>query len=54
MTLLPLHIVAAVLAVVSGVLAMYAAKGGTLHRQSAMVFVVGMLVTASAEATMAA
>lgn len=47
MLLLPLHIFAASLALVSGAVAMFAAKGGKLHRQSGLVFVLAMLVMAS-------
>ncbi len=38
-----LHIAAGGLALLSGYVALYAAKGGTLHRRSGMVFVVAML-----------
>jgi uncharacterized membrane protein len=43
-TTLFLHIVAGGLALVSGYVALYAAKGATLHRKSGMLFVYAMLV----------
>ena len=54
MVLLPIHILAASLALVSGAVAMFARKGGTLHRQSGIVFVVAMLVMASSAVLIAA
>lgn len=38
MTLLPLHIVAGSIALIAGAVALYAAKGGKIHRQSGMAF----------------
>lgn len=43
MTLLPIHIAAGAIGLVSGYVALYAAKGGTLHRNSGVVFVGAML-----------
>ena len=43
MTLLPVHVVAGVLALVLGYVALFAAKGGTLHRKSGLLFVVAMV-----------
>lgn len=43
MTLLPVHILAGGLGLVSGYVALSAAKGGTLHRKSGMFFVWAML-----------
>jgi uncharacterized membrane protein len=42
-TLLPVHILAGGLGLVSGYVALSAAKGGTLHRKSGMLFVWAML-----------
>ena len=41
-----LHVVAGSLGILSGFLALYAAKGGTLHRQSGRVFVYAMITMA--------
>jgi hypothetical protein len=43
----PIHIAAGLIAIVAGYLALYAGKGGSLHRRSGMVFVYAMLVMAS-------
>jgi uncharacterized membrane protein len=43
MTLLPVHIVAGVLALVFGYVALFAAKGGTLHRKSGLLFVFALV-----------
>ncbi|HEX2061416.1 MAG TPA: hypothetical protein VHK90_11800 [Thermoanaerobaculia bacterium] len=42
--LLPIHVVAGVLAVVLGFTALFVKKGGTIHRRSGMLFVYAMLV----------
>ncbi len=42
-----IHIIAGALALVSGAIALYAAKGSTLHRRSGMIFVIAMLVMTS-------
>jgi hypothetical protein len=47
------HIVAASLGLLSGYVALYAAKGGALHRKSGMVFVYTMLTMCVAGATIA-
>ena len=47
MTLLLVHIVAGLSAIVAGAVALSAAKGGALHRKSGMVFVATMVVMAS-------
>ena len=44
MTLLPVHVLGGVVGVLSGFIALYALKGGSLHRKSGMVFVYAMLV----------
>jgi len=49
-----IHIIAGALALVSGALALYAAKGSTLHRRSGMFFVVAMLVMTSSAVLIAA
>ena len=43
MTLLPIHILAGVLALVFGYVALFAAKGATLHRKSGLLFVFAMV-----------
>lgn len=43
MTLLPLHVLGGAIGVLSGFVALYALKGGTLHRQSGTIFVYAML-----------
>ena len=49
-----LHIVAGLVALASGAMALYAAKGSPLHRRSGMAFVVAMLVMTSSAVVMAA
>ncbi|MGH8077447.1 MAG: DUF2306 domain-containing protein, partial [Lysobacter sp.] len=49
-----IHIVAGLLALASGALALYAAKGSSLHRKSGMTFVVAMLVMTSSAVLIAA
>jgi uncharacterized membrane protein len=51
---LTVHIIAGTLGIVSGFLALYAVKGGTLHRKSGGVFVYAMVVMALVGATLAA
>ena len=53
MTLLPIHIVAASIALVTGFLALFVLKGARLHRRSGMVFVVAMLVLGISGAVLA-
>lgn len=54
LVLLPTHIIAGLIAIVVGFVALYAPKGATLHRKSGMVFVYSMLVMAAAGGVMAA
>ena len=54
MTLLPIHIVAGLIAIVAGYASVFALKGAKLHRKSGMVFVYSMLVLAATGAVMAA
>jgi uncharacterized membrane protein len=54
MMLLPFHILAGVLALVFGYAALYAAKGGKLHRRSGMLFVYAMVTMSLTGALMAA
>ncbi len=54
MTLLPIHIVAGLIAIVAGYVSVFALKGAKLHRKSGMVFVYSMLVLAATGAVMAA
>ena len=42
--LLPIHIAAGGLAMVLGFMALFARKGGTIHRRSGLLFVYAMLV----------
>jgi len=46
MTLLPIHIIAGVIGLVSGAIALSARKGAKLHRKSGMIFVYAMMVFA--------
>jgi peptidoglycan/LPS O-acetylase OafA/YrhL len=46
MTLLPVHVAAGAVGIVSGFVALFVRKGGRLHRKSGMVFVYAMLVMA--------
>jgi hypothetical protein len=48
------HIIAGLLALVAGAIALYATKGSWLHRRSGLVFVAAMLVMSSLGAEMAA
>jgi len=48
-----IHIVAGLLALVAGAIALYAAKGSKLHRKSGMIFVIAMLTMSSTGAVMA-
>jgi uncharacterized membrane protein len=49
-----IHIIAGLLALVAGAIALYATKGSWLHRRSGLVFVAAMLVMSSLGAEMAA
>ena len=53
MTLLPFHIVAGVLALVFGYVALYAKKGATLHRTSGILFVYAVVTMSLSGALMA-
>lgn len=53
MSLLPVHIVAGIIGIVSGFVAVFALKGAKLHRKSGMVFVYAMMILALTGATMA-
>jgi hypothetical protein len=52
MILVP-HILAGALGIVAGFVALYAAKGATVHRKSGMIFVYAMLVLSASGAVMA-
>ena len=54
MTLLPIHIVAGSVGIVSGFVALFALKGARLHRKSGIVFVWAMLVLSATGAVIAA
>jgi hypothetical protein len=43
-SLLPVHVIGGVIAIATGLVALYAFKGGPLHRRSGLVFVYAMLV----------
>ena len=49
-----IHITAGTLALIAGAVALYAAKGGTVHRRFGMAFVVAMLTMTGSAAIMAA
>jgi Predicted membrane protein (DUF2306). len=53
MILLPIHIMAGLIAIVAGFVALYAPKGAKLHRKIGMVFVYSMLVMAVVATTLA-
>ncbi len=53
MILLPAHVVGGIIAIASGFVALYAAKGAPLHRQVGMMFVYAMLVMSASGALMA-
>ena len=53
MTLLPIHIIAGAIGIVSGAVALYALKGATLHRKSGMIFVYAMLALSASGAVLA-
>jgi len=54
MTLLPIHIAAGAVGIISGFVALFALKGAMLHRKSGMVFVYSMLAMALLGAFIAA
>jgi hypothetical protein len=53
LTLVPFHIIGGALGIVSGFVALYAFKGGTLHRKSGTIFAYAMLVMSLSGAVMA-
>jgi hypothetical protein len=53
MTLIPVHVIGGTIGVLSGLLALYASKGGTLHRRGGLVFVGAMLVMSLSGAVIA-
>lgn len=53
MSLLPIHIIAGTIALVSGAVALYARKGGKLHRKGGIIFVYAMLVLSASGAVIA-
>jgi hypothetical protein len=52
--MLAIHILAGVLSILAGMLALFATKGSIVHRRSGLVFVLAMLVMTSSAVTMAA
>jgi hypothetical protein len=54
MILLPVHIVAGLIAIVAGYISLFALKGAKLHRKSGIVFVYSMLILAATGAVMGA
>jgi peptidoglycan/LPS O-acetylase OafA/YrhL len=54
MTVLPFHIIAGSIALTSGALALYACKGGRLHRKSGIIFVYAMMILTFTGAVMGA
>jgi len=54
MTLVPLHVLGGAIAIVSGLLALFAPKGQPLHRRSGTVFVYAMLLMSLSGVVMAA
>jgi hypothetical protein len=53
MTLIPLHVIAGAIAIVSGFVALFAPKGRTVHRRSGTIFAFAMLVMSLSGAVMA-
>jgi uncharacterized membrane protein len=53
MTLLPVHITAGAIGLITGAVALYALKGGALHRRSGMIFVYAMLAMSASGAAIA-
>ena len=54
MTLLPIHIIAGLIAIVAGFVSVFALKGMKLHRKSGMIFVYSMVILSLTGAVMAA
>ena len=53
MSLLPIHIIAGALGLVSGSIALFALKGAKLHRRAGIIFVYAMIVMSASGAVMA-
>jgi uncharacterized membrane protein len=53
MTLLPVHVVAGLIAIVAGFIAVFARKGQKLHRKSGKVFVYAMVIMSASATVMA-
>lgn len=53
MFLLPIHITAGLLAIAAGAVALYAAKGASVHRRSGLVFAIAMITMTSSAVVMA-
>jgi uncharacterized membrane protein len=53
MTLVPIHVIGGAIAIVTGIVALYTLKGGTLHRKSGTIFAYAMLVMSLSGAVMA-
>jgi len=53
MTLVPVHVIGGIVGIVTGLVALYALKGATLHRRSGTIFVYAMLVMALSGAVIA-
>jgi uncharacterized membrane protein len=53
MKLVPVHVICGAMAIASGFVALYARKGGTLHRKSGTIFAFAMLVMSLSGAVMA-
>lgn len=49
----PIHIIAGLIALIAGAIALYSTKGSTLHRRSGVVFAVAMLTLTSSAVVMA-
>lgn len=54
MTLLPIHIIAGITAIIAGFIAVFAFKGANLHRKSGTIFVYAMLMLGGTGVVMAA
>jgi uncharacterized membrane protein len=53
MKLVPVHVICGAIAIASGLVALYARKGGTLHRKSGTIFACAMLIMSLSGAVMA-
>ena len=54
LTLIPVHVIGGLVGIVAGFVALFALKGGRLHRKSGMVFVVAMLTMSVSGVVLAA